>query len=86
MSTCMSPDCHVMPLAVLTSIPDLMALTEEVGSRWRNLGQYLSLANSQLEEIQLHCDDDIKHCREEVLKVSLGMRCGSHQMVMVGGV
>ncbi|KAL5493114.1 hypothetical protein EMCRGX_G014241 [Ephydatia muelleri] len=54
--------------AVLTSIPDLMALTEEVGSRWRTLGQYLSIANSQLEEIQLHCDDDIKHCREEVLK------------------
>ena len=80
MSTCLSPDCHVMPLAILTSIPDLMTLTEEVGSKWRNLGQHLGIPNSRLEEIQFYCNQDIKHCREQVLKVSLGRR------VCVGGV
>ena len=55
--------------AILTSITDLMNLTEGVGPRWKTFGLHLGIANSRLEEIQLHTSDDSEQCREEVLKV-----------------
>ena len=64
----------MMPLAILTSIPELMNLTEGMGSKWRTFGLHLGISNSRLEEIQLHCSDDSEQCREEVLKVGVGRR------------